>query len=95
MRYEFKCDKCNKCKMVIMPASQRDTYVEPECCDQKMEQTYESYGYAFAMGKPGERTGIYEYDYGKKSTWDLTPPGKMEQLKRAGVLKDPFDGVPA
>jgi predicted nucleic acid-binding Zn ribbon protein len=91
VRYEFKCDKCQGRKLVVMPASQRDAFIEPECCGSRMEQTYESYGYAFSMGEAGKRTGIYEYDYGKKATWDLTPPGKMDALKKAGVLRDPFD----
>jgi DUF971 family protein len=62
----------------------------------RTEQVYDHGNYGIKLGMtPGKRSGFYEYDYGKKATWDLTVPGKMEELKKAGVLRDPFDDVPS
>jgi hypothetical protein len=33
---------------------------------------------------------VYDYDYGKKATWDMTVPGKMDMLKKEGRIRDPF-----
>ncbi len=53
-------------------------------------------GVGFVLGRtPGKNTGFYDLDYGKRATEDLTVPGKMEALKKAGVIKDPFEGQPA
>lgn len=91
MRYEFKCE-CGKGKVFVTPASERDLLDPVECeCGKVMEQDYEGGGFKFAM-TPGRESGVYAQDYGKQATWDLTPPGKMERLKKAGVLRDPFDG---
>jgi hypothetical protein len=74
----------------VLPLGQ---YKEPLCpdCMDKMEQVLKGHGgFRFKM-MPGKTNGVYEYDYGKKATWDLTAPGKMERLKKEGRINDPFD----
>lgn len=94
MRYEFKCLDDGERLMFVCPYKERDT-LHPHCplCGQEMEQDYTFYGYRLGR-KDGKDTGFYDYDYGKKATWDLTPPGKIERLKKAGTIHDPFDDVP-
>jgi hypothetical protein len=88
--HEFECKKCGKRVTLVMTFN---TYRQPLCiCGGETEQVFDKGhgGFKFAY-TPGKRTGVYEYDYGKKSTWDLTVPGKYEELKKAGIVGDPFD----
>jgi hypothetical protein len=79
-----------------MSVKDRDGFTDPSCeCGKLMEQAYDtSKGGWFFKYKPGQLTGMHDYDYGKKSTWDLTPDGKMDTLKRLGKITDPFDYGP-
>jgi hypothetical protein len=42
----------------------------------------------------GKDSGVYDYEYGKRATWDCTAPGKIERLKKDGRWKDPFENSP-
>lgn len=89
--YEFECTNCSTRIERVIPLS---AYEEPPCpeCGGKTEQKFETgHGGSFFRMTPGKETGIYDFDYGKKATWDLTVPGKMERLKREGVIGDPFE----
>jgi len=87
--YPFRCNKCGKQREVT--SSIHDKLPSPKC-HGRMEQIVVAVG--FVLGRtPGKRTGFYDLDYGRRATEDLTVPGKMEELKRAGVLKNPFDDV--
>jgi len=93
--YEFECTRCGYRFTRVMHVKE---YKEPPCpsCLHTTEQVYEHAHHGIKLGMtPGKRSGFYEYDYGKKATWDLTVPGKMEELKKAGVIRDPFDDVPS
>jgi predicted nucleic acid-binding Zn ribbon protein len=85
--YPFRCAECGE--VVEEVASIYDAIPEPEC-HGRMEQIICPSGVIYAR-TPGRDTGIYDLDYGKRATEDLTPPGKMERLKKEGRIKDPFD----
>lgn len=89
MRYEYECEGHER-KSFIMSVKEHEEF-KPICavCGKAMEQLYFPLGSYFNY-KPGRETGVYDYDYGKKATWDLTPPGKMERLKKEGVVRDSF-----
>lgn len=92
--YEFECRACRERFTRLM---HHQDYTEPPCplCGDATDQVFDKGNGGFTLGMtPGKRSGFYDYDYGKKATWDLTAPGKMEQLKKAGVIRDPFDEVP-
>ena len=38
----------------------------------------------------GRDSGVYALDYGRRATEDLTVPGKLERLRNAGTIADPF-----
>ena len=92
--YEFECRGCGKRFTRVMHIKD---YHEPQCplCTCVTDQVYDRPP-AFALGMtPGKRSGFYDYDYGKKATWDLTVPGKIRELIKAGIIPpDPFDAVP-
>ena len=89
--YEFECSLCGERFERSIPCAE---YREPECvfCGGKTEQVFinGSGGFNFKM-YPGKWTGMYDYDRGKKATWDLTVPGKMDILKKDGTIRDPFE----
>ena len=93
--YEFECQRCRYRFTRVMHVVE---YKEPPCpsCMDRTEQVYDHGNYGIKLGMtPGKRSGFYEYDYGKKATWDLTVPGKIDELRKAGVIPpDPFDKVP-
>lgn len=88
--YEFECNLCGERFEKVIPVEQ---YHEPECplCGGVTEQVLRGHGGGFFKMTPGKETGVYDYDYGKKATWDLTVPGKSDRLKKEGVIRDPFD----
>ncbi len=87
--YGFKCEKCGEEVEVFMHLNE---YVVPEHCGGKMNVDLRGHGGFTLQQTPGKWTGFYDYDYGKKATWDLTPPGKLEELRRRGVIaQDPFE----
>ncbi len=60
-------------------------------CRVAMEWAPTTMGGAWFKHVPGKETGVYEHDWGKKATWDLTIPGKIERLERDGrIPRDPF-----
>lgn len=89
--YEFQCRKCLKLTELVMSVAD---YTEPPCdkCGGPTDQVWSHGhgGFAFKMTY-GRWTGLYDYDYGSKATWDLSPPGKIEELKKAGRIADPFE----
>ena len=70
--------------------AERDSLATPLCCSRPMDWVPSQFAAVFAL-TPGHDTGFYCRDYGNRSTEDLTPPGKLERLKRLGVISDPFD----
>jgi len=89
--YPFKCLNCGMITEVT--SSIKEDLPKPKHCLEDMEQIIGDVG--FVLGRTvGVRSGFYDLDYGRRATEDLTVPGKMEELKKAGVLKDPFDDVP-
>ena len=86
--YEFSCP-CGHSMEVIWKVSE---YQEPSCprCGRRMEQVLKGHG-GWNCRLNGKMTGMYDYDLGKKATWDLTPPGKYQDLKEKGIIRDPFD----
>ena len=97
MRYEFRCVDHPEIKQIVYcPASLRDTIIPETCqiCGQKFDQELKGHGGGWFNFEYGKETGAYDYDYGKKATWDLTPKGKMDRLKKEGIIRDPFDYGP-
>ena len=91
--YPFKCEECGKEVEVFHSCAEYETLPRPQCCEKDMEQTFEQI--SFVLGRtPGKTTGFYALDYGRRATEDLTVPGKMEALTKAGILKNPFDDNP-
>ena len=89
--YPFRCLECGAEEEIIQ--SIKIDIVAPEHCNEPMDQVIGNVG--FILGRtPGKTTGFYDLDYGKRATEDLTVPGKMDELKKAGVIKDPFDSTP-
>jgi hypothetical protein len=98
MLYEFYCPDHPGAKpqVVFAPSSQYESIVVQECpiCGSKFSPDLRGHGGAWFKQTFGKWTGTWDYDYGRKATWDLTPPGKMDELKRMGKIKDPFDSAP-
>lgn len=91
--YPFKCEECGQITEVFHPCTKYETLSRPWCCEKEMEQTIGKI--SFVLGRtPGKTTGFYALDYGRRATEDLTVPGKMEQLTRDGIIKNPFDDHP-
>ena len=87
--YEFECRGCGKHQTKIVPVAE---YEEPQCeCGGTTDQVYYGAPPFVHTWIPGKWTGMYDLDYGKHATWDLTPPGKQEALKKAGVMRDHFE----
>lgn len=87
--HEFECRECGKRFTKVMHHKE---YHEPPCeCGGETDQVFDGHGGFKFTYTPGKWTGIYEYDYGKRATYDLTVPGKLEALKKEGKALDPFD----
>lgn len=91
MTYDFECPLGHKTR-VFCSMKERDN-IDNSCptCGKELEQIWESMQFTLSGGVGGKETGFYFHDYGKGATWDLTPPGKMARLKKAGIIRDPFD----
>lgn len=86
--YEFECRQCGLRFTRIMHHTE---YHEPPCpdCASETDQMFDGgNGGSFFKQTPGKDTGVYDHEYGKKATWDLTVPGKMERLRKEGRIKD-------
>jgi putative FmdB family regulatory protein len=87
---EFECGTCGERFERTMSIHSVE---DPACpfCGGNTDQVFD-HGNVSGWFKqtPGKLTGVYDYDYGKKATWDLTAPGKMEMLKKEGRIRDPF-----
>ena len=92
--YPFECPECDWKDEVTWSITDHDNLPIPLCtaCGQRMEQKVCPSTITFAF-TPGERTGVYKHDYGTYATHYLTVPGKMEELKKAGIIADPFEGT--
>lgn len=92
--YDYECEHCGTRKEVYRSIHAKER--RPRCvCNRLMDQII-TRAPAFKMGMtPGRDSGFYAQDYGRRATEDLTVPGKMERLKKAGRIHDPFDDVPA
>jgi len=68
-------------------------YFEPKCeCGAPTDQVFDhGNGASFFKMTPGKWTGVYDFDYGKKATWDMTVKGKKEYLTKEGIISDPFE----
>lgn len=100
MRYEFRCiNHPEVMEEVYKPWQEQNEWTHGTChvCGEPLELDLGSGdGHrSFFRQTFGKWTGVYEYDYGKKATWDLTPKGKIQTLKHQGVIRDPFDSGPA
>lgn len=87
--YPFNCDKCGKSLEVAASIKAYDSLCPPVCCGTAMEQTPTLVTTVWKT-TPGRDSGVYDLDYGKRATEDLTIPGKFERLQRAGTVADPF-----
>ena len=97
MFYEFKCiDHPSERWSIVCGIEERDGLEIPKCpeCGAILEPDLKGHGGSWFKQTFGKWTGVYDYDLGKKATWDLTPPGKMDRLKHDGVIRDPFDYGP-
>lgn len=100
MLYEFRCLRHPEQRIALQRDwRDQDEWTHGKCsiCGEPLELDMgRGVGHrSFFRMIYGKETGIYEFDNGKKATWDLTPPGKMERLKKAGRIRDPFDfGAP-
>lgn len=68
-------------------------YHEPPCpkCGAPTDQVFDrGHGASWFKMTPGKWTGVYDYDYGKKATWDMTVKGKRDYLTKEGIISDPF-----
>jgi predicted nucleic acid-binding Zn ribbon protein len=92
--YPLECPDCKFEDELIWSITDYDNLPIPLCsaCGQRMEQRVCSSTIIFAF-TPGKRTGVYKHDYGTYATHDLTVPGKMEELTKAGIIADPFEGT--
>lgn len=90
---EYQCANCEAREDVV--GSVHDVSPAPQHCGQEMlwAPTAVPLGrFKYDPSKAGKDTGVYEYDYGIRATWDLTVPGKMEKLTKLGrIEQDPFD----
>lgn len=92
-RYPFQCYDCGETTEVLCTMKERDTLKEPQHCGKPMSWVPVTAAVKFGR-TPGKWTGVYDLDYGKRATEDLTVPGKMAALKRAGrIPPDPFDDI--
>lgn len=91
---EYSCDKGHTVEIL---QSVHDAEAAPVCqkCNTRMEWTPTKVPlgrFKFDQSRAGRDTGVYDYDYGTRATWDLTVPGKMDKLARDGrIARDPFD----
>jgi hypothetical protein len=98
MQYEFRCvEHPDRKQIVVCPAKFREQIVPERChiCGAEFEQELKGSGGGWFKQTFGRLTGVYDYDYGRKATWDLTAPGKLEYCKKEGMIRDPFDSGPA
>jgi len=100
MIYTYRCLEHPKQQVLVSRSMKEDgkwTHGTCSICGAPLEMDLRGSAawFAFKMEKAGKWTGVYDFDYGKKATWDLTVPTKMAQLKAEGRIKDPFDSGPA
>ena len=96
MRYEFRClTHPDQVEVVFRPMKEQEEWTHGQCpkCGRPLELNMNGSGHQFQLTY-GRLTGLYDYDYGKKATWDLTAPGKMQYCKKEGIIRDPFDYGP-
>lgn len=93
-RIDVICEKCEKIEEIVQSVHDSNDY--PPCsCGGKRDwcPTEVPLGrFKWDPSKAGKDTGVYEYDHGVRATWDLTVPGKIERLEKAGrIARNPFD----
>jgi len=96
MIYEYRClQHPHRVLVVSRPIHEQDKWQEGTCpeCGEPLELDLDGHGGSWFNFTYGKYTGCYDYDYGKKATWDLTPKGKMQKLEKEGVIVDPFKKV--
>lgn len=93
---EYQCGRCEKRQVVVQ--SVHDPEQAPWCCKQVTQWAPTSVPlghFTYNPSKKGRDTGVYEYDYGVRATWDLTVPGKIDRLEHQGrIPRDPFKETP-
>ena len=93
MKYEFRCLEHPEKKQEVWCTWREFDNIEVEkcpVCGERLEQELGTGDRSWFAQTFGKWTGVYDYDYGKKATWDLTPKGKLQELTRLGVCGDPF-----
>ncbi len=89
---EYTCDACGveveRLESVHDPVE--DVFPCRACDTGRMQWTPTVVPLGHFAYTPGKETGVYENDYGKRATWDLTPKGKYQRLIKDGVVSDPF-----
>lgn len=93
MTYPFECE-CGTVTEVDWPMVDRDNLPTPQHCGKPMGWKPCVIHTKFAQ-TTGRDSGIYQNDYGKRATEDLTPPGKWARLRKEGIVTDPFLDNPA
>jgi predicted nucleic acid-binding Zn ribbon protein len=91
--YPFECSRCGKEKEILWPIKDYDSLPVPRHCGRKMEQVLQT-SCIVHQRIIGRDTGVYDLDYGKRATEDLTYKAKQERLKKDGRFYDPFDHAP-
>lgn len=93
---EFTCDSCEKEIQITSKIS--DPFAEgSDCknCNGHLVWTPKEVPlgrFHYDPKKAGKDTGVYEYDYGVRATWDLTVPNKIARLEKDGrIARNPFD----
>lgn len=97
MRYVYRCLNHPEMQVAVYrPMAEQDEWTHGVCdeCGEPLELDLNGHGGSRFKLTYGKWTGVYEYDYGKKATWDCTPKGKMDYLKKEGIIRDPFDYGP-
>ena len=94
-RYPYECETCGVKKEVtksIHEYKSSDTVLCPDC-ETPMFRLMTQYTVVFGR-MVGRDTGIYDLDYGKRATEDLTFKAKVERLRKDGRFTDPFEDSP-
>jgi hypothetical protein len=86
---EYTCD-CGETLILHSPVGAGTE--DPFChCGQLMQWTPTKVPTAYFTYTVGKESGVYENDWGRRATYDLTVPGKLDKLQRDGrVPVDPF-----
>lgn len=90
MTYEYDCPKGH---VILRTRPMSDPSIDRVYCkEHRTLAEWHPFAVRTVFGRTvGRDSGFYTLDYGKRATEDLTVPGKLDRLKKAGTIQDPFD----